>query len=368
MQNLIIVNTFDKKNQMGFWYLLIQIRSGGRMNKIILVTGGAGFVGSNFIRYILEKYPDYKIINFDRLTLSSNLNNLIEVSRNPHYFFYHGDITNQQDIHDVFEQFTPHILVNFAAETQIFNGNFQPEVFAKTNIMGTQLLLFEAQKMKLEKFIHISSGEVYGPSNGTAFTEDLPLHPENPFSATKAAADMLVYSFFKSSKLNLNIVRSSNLYGPFQFPHKLIPLTILQAKDNKSIPIFGDGSDCRNWLFVEDYLAALDRIMHKGQPGEIYHAATDEYWHPIDIVKLILQKMEKPEDMYHFLPDRKRREEGYSLNADKIRSELGWSPDYNIDRGLDATIQWYLTQQQWLEEITSGEYMNYYRKIYYEES
>lgn len=338
------------------------------MNKIILVTGGAGFVGSNFIRYILSKYPDYKIINFDRLSLSGNLNSLIDVSRNPHYFFYHGDITNQQDIHDVFEQFTPHILVNFAAETQMLNGGFDPENFAKTNIMGTQLLLFEAQKAKLEKFVHISSGEVYGPNRGMPFTEDLPLHPENPFSATKAAADMLVSSFQKTYGMNLNIIRSSNLYGPYQFPHKLIPLTILLAKQNKSIPVFGDGTDYRNWLYIDDYLSALDLIIHRGKPGEIYHAASDDRWYTLELVKLILAKMMKPEGMYHFLPDRKRREEGYSLDSTKIRSELGWEPVTGMEQGLESTIQWYLTEEQWLEEITSGEYMNYYRKIYYEES
>jgi dTDP-glucose 4,6-dehydratase len=338
------------------------------MNKIILVTGGAGFVGSNFIRYILAKYPDYKIINFDNLTLSSNLNNLIDVSRNPHYFFFHGDITNQRDVHDVFEQFTPHVLVNFAAETQIFSNNFEPDIFAKTNIMGTQLLLFEAQKMKIEKFIHISSGEVYGSGIDTPLTEDLPLHPENPFAATKAAADLLVTSFNKPFGLNLNIIRSSNLYGPYQFPHKLIPMTVLQAKDNKSIPLFGDGSNVRNWLYVDDYAAAVDKVIHEGKPGDIYHVASDEMWHNIDLVKLILSKMDKPADMYHLLPDKKRQDDNYWLSSEKIRTELGWKPEIDVNKGLDLTIQWYLTQVQWLEEIISGEYTNYYRKIYYEET
>jgi dTDP-glucose 4,6-dehydratase len=353
---------------VGFWYLDIIHHSGGNMNKIILVTGGAGFVGSNFIRNVLAKYPDYKIINFDNLTLSSNLNNLIDVSRNPHYFFYHGDITNQRDVHDVFEQFTPHILVNFAAETQNFNNNFEPDVFAQTNIMGTQLLLFEAQKMKIEKFIHISSGEVYGSYTEFPITEDGQLHPENPFAATKAAADLLVMSFHKSYDLDLNIIRSSNLYGPYQFPHKLIPMTILHAKENKSVPLFGDGSNCRNWLHVDDYAVAIDKIMHQGRPGDIYHVASEEMWHNIDLVKLILSKMDKPVDLIHFIPDEKRLDVRYSLNSEKIRATLGWMPEIDVNQGLDLTIQWYLTQEQWLEEIISGEYTNYYRKIYYEET
>ncbi len=338
------------------------------MNKIILVTGGAGFIGSNFIRYILAKYPDYKIINFDNLTVSSNLNNLIDVSRNPHYFFYHGDITNHRDVHDVFEQFTPHILINFAAETQIFTNNIEPDIFAKTNIMGTQLLLFEAQKMKLEKFIHISSGEVYGSGKETSLTEDLPLLPENPFSATKAAADLLVMSFNKSFNLDLNIIRSSNLYGPYQFPHKLIPMTILQAKQDKSVPLTGDGSDIRNWLHVDDYSSAIDLVIHKGKSGDIYHVSSDEIWYNIDLVKLILSKMNKPTDMYHFLNNKNKHKDTYLLNSAKIKNTLGWKPEINIQQGLDLTIQWYLTQEQWLEEIISGEYTNYYRKIYYEET
>jgi dTDP-glucose 4,6-dehydratase len=332
--------------------------------KNILVTGGAGFIGSNFIRYMLNKYDDYKIINLDLLTYAGNLENLKDVEDNPNYEFIKGDIADKKLIDEIVSQDFDYI-VNFAAESHVDRSIEDPEIFVRTNIMGTQVLLDAAKKYNIEKFVQISTDEVYGSLGETGlFTENTPLAPNSPYSASKTSADLLVRAYFKTFNLPVNITRCSNNYGSYQFPEKLIPLMIANALEDKELPVYGDGLQVRDWLHVEDHCSAIDVVLHQGKVGEVYNIGGNNEKKNIEIVKLILEKLGKPESLIKFVKDRPGHDRRYAIDSTKIQNDLGWKPKYTFETGMEKTIKWYLENKEWWEKIRSGEYIKYYEKMY----
>ena len=331
--------------------------------KIVLITGGAGFIGSNFIRYLIRKHPDYKIINFDKLTYAGNLYNLEMIDENPNYAFMRGDVSNQADVKNVFEQFNPNFVVHFAAESHVDRSIINPDLFLQTNILGTQILLNYSREYKVEKFVLISTDEVYGsiPSNSSV-AEDAKLAPNNPYAASKAAADMLIRVAYQTYGQRVNIIRSCNNYGSYQFPEKLIPVIINNALQGKELPIYGDGKNIRDWIHVEDHCRAIDLVLHKGRSGETYNAGAKNEWENLALVEHILDLMKCSHDLISFVLDRKGHDLRYSMDSSKIKKELGWKPVIDIDEGLEQTILWFKNHQEWVENIHSGEYVNYYEK------
>jgi len=337
------------------------------MDKIIMVTGGAGFIGSNFIKFMLNKYQDYKIINFDKLTYAGNLRNLSSAENNPNYYFVKGDIASEKDVKSIFEEFSPDYVVNFAAETHVDRSIMDSTAFIMTNVVGTQLLLDSARTNQIKKFVHISTDEVYGSlgQEGT-FNENSPIKPNSPYSASKASSDLLVRAAWKTYGLNVNITRCSNNYGPLQFPEKLIPLMINNAKNNKELPVYGNGANVRDWIHVEDHCSAIDLVLHEGVPGSVYNIGADNEWTNIEIVKTILRHMSKPESLIRFVTDRPGHDLRYAIDSSKIQKELGWKPQIEFSDGLKSTIDWYLSHSEWIEEIVKGDYVNYYKQMYEE--
>jgi len=322
----------------------------------LLVTGGAGFIGSNFIMYMLNKYPVYKVINFDALTYAGNLENLDNVQNNPNYSFIKGDITDAKLVDLVFQSGVD-IVVNFAAESHVDRSIADPGVFVRTNIMGTQVLLDAARRFGVRKFVQISTDEVYGTLGATGlFTETTPLCPNSPYSASKAGGDLLVRSYHETFGLPVNITRCSNNYGPYQFPEKLIPLMIANAVKEMELPIYGDGLNVRDWLHVEDHIRAIDLVVHLGRNGEIYNVGGNNERQNIQIVRTILQALGKPETLIRFVADRLGHDRRYGIDATKISAELGWEPRYDFDTGIRNTIGWYLDNVEWWARIQSGEY------------
>ena len=334
-------------------------------NKIILVTGGAGFIGSNFIKFILDKYPDYKVINFDKLTYAGNLNNLSSVEENRNYVFVKGDVADKKDVKNVFEEFDPDFVIHFAAESHVDKSIINPEIFLQTNVLGTQIILNFAREHNVTKFILISTDEVYGSlGKQGSWKEDAPISPNNPYAASKAAADLLIRVAHQTYGQRVNIIRSCNNYGPFQFPEKLIPLMIYNSLHNKELPVFGDGKYIRSWLHVQDHCRAIDLVLHSGKTGEIYNVGSDDEWENLQLVEYILEKLGKPKSLIQYVLDRPGHDFRYSLDFSKIKNELGWKPQIKFENGLEQTIEWYKTHLDWVEEIYSGEYMNYYQKVY----
>ena len=332
-------------------------------SKMVLVTGGAGFIGSNFIRYLIKKYPDYKIINFDKLTYAGNLYNLEMIEENPNYTFMKGDIAKQVDVKNVFEQFNPDFVVHFAAESHVDRSIINPDLFLQTNILGTQIVLNYSREHKVEKFVLISTDEVYGsiPKNSSV-SEDAILAPNNPYAASKAAADMLIRVAHQTYGQRVNIIRSCNNYGLFQFPEKLIPVMINNALQMKELPIYGDGKNIRDWIHVEDHCRAIDLVLHKGRSGETYNVGAGNEWENLVLVEHMLDLMKCSRDLISFVLDRQGHDFRYSMNSSKIKKELGWKPVIDFDEGLEQTILWFTNHQEWVEDIHSGEYMNYYEK------
>lgn len=331
----------------------------------ILVTGGAGFIGSNFIRYMLQNYSDIKIVNFDKLTYAGNLENLRDVEGNPNYHFVKGDIYNQELVEYVVQEFEVDAIINFAAESHVDRSILGPEVFIRTNILGTQVLLEVTKKFELEKFIQISTDEVYGSLGPEGkFTEDMPLSPNSPYAASKAGADLLCRTYFKTFGVPVIITRCSNNFGPYQFPEKLIPLMIINALNDEPLPVYGDGENIRDWIYVIDHCRAIDLVLQKGKPGEIYNIGASNEWRNIDIVKLILKKLGKPESLIKFVKDRPGHDRRYAMDWTKIKVELGWEPIYNFEDALTETINWYIQNENWWKRIISGEYQNYYQTWY----
>ena len=331
----------------------------------ILVTGGAGFIGSNFVRYMVKKYPNYQIVNLDLLTYAGNLENLKDVENLPNYKFVKGDIADREFIDKLFDTEKFDYVVNFAAESHVDRSITDPGIFVRTNIQGTQVLLDAAKRINVKKYLQVSTDEVYGTLGKDGyFTEETPLAPNSPYSASKAAADFLVRAYHKTYGLPINITRCSNNYGPFHFPEKLIPLMIINALHDKDLPVYGDGLHVRDWLYVEDHCEAIDVVLHKGIVGEVYNIGGNNEWTNIDIVKTILNILGKPESLIKFVKDRPGHDRRYAIDATKIRTQLGWTPKHTFETGIKETVQWYLENREWWENIISGEYQQYYQQQY----
>jgi dTDP-glucose 4,6-dehydratase len=334
----------------------------------ILVTGGAGFIGSNFIHYTLKKYPNYEIVNLDALTYCGNLENLTNIENNPNYQFIKGNIANEKLVDEIVSNDIEYI-INFAAESHVDRSIEDPKIFLESNIIGTQNLLEIAKKYyekgQVEKYVQISTDEVYGSLGKTGyFTENTPLAPNSPYSASKAGADLLVRAYNETFNLPINITRCSNNYGPYQFPEKLIPLMINNAINNKELPVYGDGKNVRDWLHVHDHCTAIDLVLHNGKIGEVYNIGGNNEKENIEIVKLILGYLNKPENLIKYVKDRLGHDRRYAIDSTKIQEKLGWKPDYTFEIGIKKTIKWYLANSGWLNSVISGDYISYYEKMY----
>ncbi|MED1266874.1 dTDP-glucose 4,6-dehydratase [Bacillus mycoides] len=331
----------------------------------LLVTGGAGFIGSNFVRYMVKKYPEYNIVNLDALTYAGNLENLKDIEGLSNYKFVKGDIADRQFINQLFKEEKFDYVLNFAAESHVDRSITNPDIFIQTNIQGTQVLLDAAKNAEVKKYLQVSTDEVYGTLGETGyFTEETPLASNSPYSSSKAGADLLVRAYHETFGLPVNITRCSNNYGPFHFPEKLIPLMIINALNDKQLPVYGDGLNVRDWLHVEDHCQAIDLVLHKGKNGEVYNVGGNNERTNIEIVKTILKALDKPESLIKYVTDRPGHDRRYAIDATKLREELGWSPKYNFDTGIEQTIKWYLENQDWWKNIISGEYQEYFKNQY----
>ena len=334
----------------------------------ILVTGGAGFIGSNFIYYMLDKYKDYKIVCLDKLTYAGNLSTLKKAFENPNFKFVKGDISDREFVFELFKEEYFDVVVNFAAESHVDRSIEDPEIFLKTNVIGTQVLMDAARKFGVKRFHQVSTDEVYGDlpldRPDLLFTEETPLRPSSPYSASKAAADLLVLAYYRTYKLPVTISSCSNNYGPYHFPEKLIPLMIIRALNDQSLPVYGDGRNVRDWLYVEDHCSAIDLIIHHGREGEVYNVGGRNERSNLEVVKTILKELGKPEELITFVKDRPGHDLRYAIDPTKIKNELGWEPKTSFEEGIKKTIKWYLDNRDWWEEIISGEYQDYYKRMY----
>ncbi len=334
----------------------------------ILVTGGAGFIGSNFVYHMLGKYPDYKILCVDCLTYAGNMSTLADAMKNPNFKFFKTSICDRKAIYEIFETEKPDIVVNFAAESHVDRSIENPEVFLQTNILGTQVMMDACRKYGITRYHQVSTDEVYGDlpldRPDLFFTETTPIHTSSPYSASKASADLLVQAYHRTFGLPITISRCSNNYGPYHFPEKLIPLMIANALADKPLPVYGEGLNVRDWLYVEDHCKAIDLIIHKGKVGEVYNIGGHNEMKNIDIVKLICKYLGKPESLITYVTDRKGHDMRYAIDPTKIHTELGWLPETMFADGIVKTIEWYLNNKEWWETIISGEYQNYYEKMY----
>lgn len=330
------------------------------MNNLkLLVTGGAGFIGSNYIHYMKREYPSYEIINADLLTYAGNLDNLIALDHSPQYRFAKVDIASEAEMEPLFLEGVDAVL-NFAAESHVDRSIKDPGIFVRTNISGTQVLLDLAQKYKVKKFLQVSTDEVYGTLGAEGlFSEETPIAPNSPYSASKAGADLLVRAYHETFGLPVNITRCSNNYGPYQFPEKLIPLMISQALANNSLPVYGDGLNVRDWLYVEDHCSAIDLVLHQGRDGEVYNIGGNNERTNLHVVRTILSELGRSEDLITYVEDRLGHDRRYAIDANKIRDELGWNPKFDYESGIRKTIQWYLDNGTWLERIATGAYRKY---------
>jgi len=330
----------------------------------ILITGGAGFIGSNFVLYMLNKYPQYKVVNVDALTYAGNLENLSDIEADGRYRFVKADIADHDAMDSLISEGVDAV-INFAAESHVDRSILEPDVFVKTNVMGTQVLLDAAKKYKVKKFVQVSTDEVYGTLGETGlFMEATPLAPNSPYSASKAGGDLLVRAYHETFGLPVNITRCSNNYGPFQFPEKLIPLMISHALADQSLPVYGDGLNIRDWLYVDDHCSAIDLVLHNGVVGEVYNVGGNNERTNLQIVRTILAELGKPESLIQYVKDRPGHDRRYGIDATKIKRELGWQPTYHFESGIRRTIQWYLENEAWWKRIQSGEYQTYYETQY----
>lgn len=336
--------------------------------KNILVTGGAGFIGGNFIHYLLHTRPDCRIVCLDALTYAGNLETLESVLDNPRLRFVHGDITDREAVYRLFEEEGFDTAVNFAAESHVDRSINTPEIFLKTNILGTQVLLDACNQFKTKRFHQVSTDEVYGDlpldRPDLFFTEETPLHTSSPYSASKASADLLVMAYYRTYGTPVTISRCSNNYGPYHFPEKLIPLMILNTLEDKPLPVYGDGKNVRDWLYVEDHCRAIERILENGRVGEIYNVGGHNEKQNIEVVKTILHTLGKSEELITFVRDRPGHDRRYAIDPSKIHQELGWLPQTSFDDGIRKTVDWYLKHRTWWEHIRSGDYRGYYEKQY----
>lgn len=334
----------------------------------LIVTGGAGFIGGNFVHYMLQEHPGDQIICLDKLTYAGNLSTLADVMDHPNFQFVKMDICDRDSVYGLFEKEKPDVVINFAAESHVDRSIENPEIFLQTNIIGTSVLMDACRKYGIQRYHQVSTDEVYGDlpldRPDLFFTEETPIHTSSPYSSSKAGADLLVMAYYRTYGLPVTISRCSNNYGPYHFPEKLIPLMIINALHDKPLPIYGDGLNVRDWLYVEDHCRAIDLIIRKGKVGEVYNVGGHNEMRNIDIVKLICLELGKPESLITHVTDRKGHDRRYVIDPEKIHRELGWLPETKFADGIKKTIQWYLTHQKWWEDIISGEYQNYYQKMY----
>ena len=331
----------------------------------LLVTGGAGFIGSNFVHYALKEHPDWEITNLDKLTYAGNLENLKDIQNRSGYHFVKGDIADRKFVDKLLGQGFD-VIVNFAAESHVDRSILDASPFIETNIKGTQILLEGARQYKLGRFIQVSTDEVYGSIDSGCFTEESTLSPNSPYSASKTAADLLCRAYFKTHRLPAIITRCTNNLGPYQFPEKLIPLVITNALEDKPVPVYGDGLNIRDWIFVVDHCRALDVVIQKGQPGEIYNIGGDNEKTNLELIRKLLELLDKPQGLIQFVTDRPAHDRRYALDCAKIATELGWKPAFSFEKALSATVDWYLKNESWWRSIKSGEYSKYYKKMYLE--
>lgn len=333
----------------------------------IIVTGGAGFIGSNFIFYMLNKYEKYQIVCLDKLIYAGNLSTLTSIMNHPNFRFVQGDICDRTMVDQLFKQEQPDMIVNFAAESHVDRSIEEPEIFLKTNIIGTAVLMDACRKYGIKRYHQVSTDEVYGDlpldRPDLFFTEETPIQASSPYSSSKAAADLLVLAYYRTYQLPVTISRCSNNYGPYQFPEKLIPLMIVNALADQLLPVYGKGINVRDWLYVEDHCKAIDQIMHYGKEGEIYNIGGHNERPNIEIVRTICKELGKPETLIHYVRDRKGHDMRYAIDSTKIQNELGWKPQINFEDGIKKTIQWYLINHDWWEAIVSGEYQRRYNEV-----
>lgn len=335
--------------------------------KNILVTGGAGFIGSNFIKHVLRKY-DLNVINFDKLTYAGNLENLTDIESDERYKFVKGDICNKNEVEKTVNEYNIDTIVNFAAESHVDRSILGAKEFINTNVMGTHVLLEVLKEKELQKYLQVSTDEVYGSlpedKKELLFTEATPITTNSPYSASKASADLLCNAFYHTFKLPILITRCSNNYGPYQFPEKLIPLMIAKTLNGEKLPVYGDGKNVRDWLYVEDHCSAIMKVLNNGKYGEVYNVGGNNEWYNIDIVKLILKKLGKGDDMIQYVKDRPGHDRRYAIDSSKIMNELGWSPEYDFETGIESTVKWYLDNETWWRKVMSGEYQKYFESNY----
>ncbi len=330
----------------------------------LLVTGGAGFIGSNFILYLLGKDPEVRIVNLDVLTYAGNLENLVAVENDPRYTFVKGDISDAKVVGEVMGGGIEAV-VNFAAESHVDRSIMDPDAFIRTNVLGANVLLTAARDHKVRRFIQISTDEVYGSLGPTGlFTEESPIKPTSPYSASKTAADLLALAFHKTFGLAVMVTRCSNNYGPYQFPEKLIPLFVTNAMEDKGLPIYGDGKNVRDWIYVEDHSRAIETVLANGKPGEVYNVGGNNERTNIEITDFILKALGKPDSLKRYVTDRPGHDRRYAIDSTKIKRELGWAPVFSFERAMSETVDWYVKNRPWWEDIKSGQYQEYYRKHY----
>ncbi len=334
----------------------------------ILVTGGAGFIGANFVHYQLREHPEERVVCLDALTYAGNLENLTEALKDSRFRFVKGDIADRETVYALFEEEKPDIVVNFAAESHVDRSITQPELFLRTNILGTQVLMDACRRYGVLRYHQVSTDEVYGDlpldRPDLFFTEETPIHTSSPYSASKASADLLVLAYFRTFHLPVSITRCSNNYGPYHFPEKLIPLMITRALNDQSLPVYGKGENIRDWLYVEDHCAAIDLVMRRGREGEVYNVGGHNERTNLDVVKTVLRELGKPESLITFVTDRPGHDRRYAIDPGKIHAELGWLPRTKFDDGMHQTVQWYLNNRPWWEHILAGEYQHYYQSMY----
>ncbi|MDN3425762.1 dTDP-glucose 4,6-dehydratase [Microbacterium sp. APC 3898] len=332
----------------------------------ILVTGGAGFIGGNFVQYMVEKYPQYHIYNLDLLTYAGDLTKHQQIENKENYSFVHIDIADRQAVGELFERVDFTYVVHFAAESHVDRSITDPEVFIRTNVLGTQVLLDAAKSAEVRKFVHVSTDEVYGELSfdpTTFFTEETPIQPNSPYSASKASSDLLVRAYHETYGLPVNITRCSNNYGPYHFPEKLIPLTISRVLNDQKVPVYGDGKNVRDWLHVLDHCSAIDLVMHSGTVGEVYNIGGHNEMTNLEVVRTIIRALGKTDELIEFVEDRLGHDKRYAIDPTKIE-ELGWRPVYDFETGIAQTVDWFLENKEWWEKIISGEYQQYFNRQY----
>lgn len=334
----------------------------------ILVTGAAGFIGSNFMYYELDKHPEDEYVALDLLTYAGNLKNLDGIKDRPNYKFVKMDIRDRENIYKLFEEEKFDLVVNFAAESHVDRSIKDPEVFLRTNIIGTEVLMDACLKHGVERYHQVSTDEVYGDlpldRPDLYFTEETPLHTSSPYSSSKAGADLLVNAYHRTYGLKTTISRCSNNYGPYQFPEKMIPLMINNARHDKNLPVYGDGMNVRDWLHVYDHCSGIDLVMRNGEIGEVYNIGGHNEKHNIEVVKEILKALGKPESLITYVSDRKGHDLRYAIDPTKIETKLGWKPKYTFETGIKETIEWFMNNQEWMDDVTSGDYLKYYEQMY----